>query len=313
MQSAEDASARELEEHWRLLYVALTRAEERLLIAGSLGKSTQAVPEDSWHAAVEQALMAIGGVKDDDGVVVYGEGADPTLSVPPEPAEAHPKALQIANRPSWLDALAPQEARPPRPLSPSALTEDTSANPPPNALMQAAAERGRLLHALFERLPGVALDLRVVAADQWLSQAAGVGDANTRAALIADALKVIEDLAFADVFSPKALAEAPVAGVVDGIVIAGTVDRLLVTDTTVTVIDFKTARRVPHDAGAAPESHLQQMAAYVAVLQGIFPAHDVRAALLYTSGPILLTLDPALMAQHKPSFQLEQHILGVSA
>ena len=120
------------------------------------------------------------------------------------------------------------------------------------------------------------------------------------------ALGVIDDPAFADVFAADALAEAPIAGVVDGVVIAGTVDRLSVRKGVVDLIDFKTGRRVPSAPAACPIQHLRQMAAYAAVLRGIFPDHEVRASLLYSEGPVLHRVPPELLALHKPSFAAAQ-------
>jgi ATP-dependent helicase/nuclease subunit A len=166
--------------------------------------------------------------------------------------------------------------------------------------MREAARRGALLHGLFERLPAVAPPARAAAADRWLEASAGVGDSAYRAAMVDDACRIIADTAFAEIFGPEALAEAPIAAVVGGDVVAGTVDRLLVSDAHVLVVDFKTGRRVPRSAEAAPRHHLRQMAAYVAALQVVFPGRVVEAALLYTAGPVLLALPHDLIERHKP-------------
>jgi ATP-dependent helicase/nuclease subunit A len=108
---------------------------------------------------------------------------------------------------------------------------------------------------------------------------------------------------------PEALAEAPLAGVVDGFVVAGTVDRLLVDEAEILIVDFKTGRFVPRTADALPVSHLRQMAAYAALLAQIFPDRPVRAALLYTHGPSLIDLPPDLLARHKPDLAWQQEVL----
>jgi ATP-dependent helicase/nuclease subunit A len=174
------------------------------------------------------------------------------------------------------------------------------ADPPPSPALLDAARRGRLLHALFERLPAVAPEKRAAAADRWLLQSAGVEDEAVRAAIVESACAIIADPAHAAIFGADALAEAPIAAVVGGDVVAGTVDRLLVTDRRILVVDFKTGRRVPADAEAAPEHHLRQMAAYVAALEVIFPGRLIEAALLYTSGPKLIPLPALLIGKHKP-------------
>ena len=293
--SAERAEAKARAEHWRLLYVAMTRAEERLIIAGSLTPSAakRGVPEQSWYAAVERAMRGMGAAQLPGGELRFGDAA-----------LVHAKPIATAEgsveRPDWLDRAAPQEARPPRPLAPSALGHDDTPQPPPGAAMAVAAERGRLQHALFERLPALPSDQRREAGAQWLARSGG------DAAWVDNALAVIESPDFAVLFAPDALAEAPIAGVVDGIVIAGTVDRMVVTAEAVEIVDFKTGRRVPEGLDAIPVAHLRQMAAYRAVVQGIFPDRPVHASLLYSDGPVLHRLPPELLAVHKPGLQPQQ-------
>jgi len=176
--------------------------------------------------------------------------------------------------------------------------------------MRGAAERGRLLHALFERLPDVPFAERRASAERWLAGAGRVADPGERAALVDHALAVIQDEIHVALFSPEALAEAPIAAVVGEQVIAGTVDRLLVTDAFVHVVDFKTGRAVPRDAKGVPVAHLRQMAAYAAALGIIFPKREVRVSLLYSSGPKLVDLPPDLLAPHKPGLVPAQEKLS---
>ena len=135
---------------------------------------------------------------------------------------------------------------------------------------------------------------------RWLAGAAGVEDAALRRRVTRDAMAVLDDPAFADLFGPDALAEAPIAAVVGTQVVAGTVDRLCVGSDTVRVVDFKTGRRVPDTVEDIPVYHLRQMAAYAAALRVIFPDHAVEAALLYTAGPRLFVLPGELLDAHKP-------------
>ncbi len=304
--AAELADLAEREEHWRLLYVALTRAEERLVIGGALNAKDKDGPhEQSWYAMVRQAMVNIGAEEIEDKLWT-GSALHYEVTGPHEVKQIPLFTDDKPSRPRWLDVMAPQEARPLRPLAPSNLGSDDESNPPPSPQLQAAAERGRMLHALFERLPDVPPDRREAVADHWLKGAGGIADAGRRMALTADALAVVNNPEFAAVFAPGTLAEAPLAGVVDTIVISGTVDRLLVSDDQVLVVDFKTGRRVPRTIAQAPASHLRQMSAYVCLLRGIFPDKEVKAALLYTNGPALMPLPLELIELHKPSLQGQQ-------
>jgi ATP-dependent helicase/nuclease subunit A len=275
------------EEHWRLAYVGLTRAAERLVIAGV--KPKRDVPATSWHSAAARAMQALGAASADvDGwgaaLVWEGQGAAPT------PRKAGKPMLSPIALPDWVRQPAPIESRPPRPLAPSQIAEDRDAAPPPSPEMRQAALRGTLLHSLFERLPGVAPADRHSIAIRWLERA-GVETESVRLEIADAACSIIADTAFADLFSTDALAEAPIAATLpDGRVVAGTVDRLCIGPYLVRVIDFKTGRGVPTDLAGVPPAHRGQMEAYAEALRVIFPGRRVEASLLYTSGPRLITL-----------------------
>ena len=284
--------AREIEEHWRLLYVALTRASERLVVAGLEPRTRDgARPENCWHTRVERALLALGAedLEDSDwGRVLRYRGAVPQGAVRPKPA---PPDLPGPAVPDWATTAAPAEARPPRPLAPSAIAEDREAAPPPTAAQRDAARRGTLIHQLLERLADVASADRHATALRWLERSAGAADAAARQEIADTVCEVLSHPAYAALFGPGSLAEAPLAATLaDGTVVAGSVDRLLVEPARVSVIDFKTGR-VPESQAAIPVSHQAQMRAYCEALRVIFPGRQVRAALLYTGEPRLFDLD----------------------
>jgi ATP-dependent helicase/nuclease subunit A len=307
---AAQAARIEREEHWRLLYVALTRAEEKLVIAGSLGPRAKGdVKPESWFAAVDGAMAALGAEWEADplwGATRRWRGHERLMPKKAEP-EARVEQAQVM-LPDWLGQAAPTESRPPRPLAPSAQVEDDVAYPPPTQSMRAAAERGRWLHALFERLPSVPVERRRASADRWLAQQ-GLADGPQRQDIVGQALRVIQAPDFAALFGPDALAEAPIAAVVGEAVIAGTVDRLCIGPDRVQFVDFKTGRVAPLGLADVPLAHIRQMAAYAAALAVIFPDRAIDAGLLYTSAPRLITLPPALLAQHKPGFSPAQENL----
>jgi ATP-dependent helicase/nuclease subunit A len=283
--------ARDLEEHWRLLYVGLTRAEERLVVSGLEPKTKNgALSENSWHARVERALLSLGADRVEDptwGTVVRYRGS---VAASPVKPKAAPLSLAKPPIPDWARTAAPPEARPPRPLAPSAIAEDTAASPPPSEALRAAAERGTLIHHLLERLADVDPEQRHATAMRWLERTGGLAEETSRREIADTVCAVLSHPDYAALFAPGSLAEAPLAATLtDGTVVAGTVDRLLVEAQRVSVIDFKTGR-VPTSVEAIPASHLAQMRAYSNALRIIFPDRQIRAALLYTSGPRLFDL-----------------------
>jgi ATP-dependent helicase/nuclease subunit A len=193
--------------------------------------------------------------------------------------------------PAWSTSTAPPEARPPRPLAPSALAEDREPAIPPTAGLRAAAERGTVIHQLLERLPDVPPGDRRDRALVWLERTARIGGEEERETLADLVCGLLSDPAFAPLFGPGSLGEAPIAATLpDGRVVAGTVDRLLVEEARVSVIDFKTGRQ-PATAGEIPATHRAQIKAYSEALAVIFPGRTIRSALLYTAGPALFEID----------------------
>lgn len=310
LQEARLAEAQE--EDLRLLYVALTRAADHLFIGGGVGaqlaKSLGSDEDTRWHTRLGRVFsdLPAGDVEtialsrwqqhaaEGQGMLRLKRGS---WSMPgPDSASvaADPARLEIWSRIETGPAPAP--ARPPRPLTPSALGRDDVASPPPTQAMRDAAVRGRLLHSLFERLPPVESSRRHAVALAWLK---AQGAQNPQE--IADsALAVIEAPEFSDLFSPDALAESPIAGVDGDMVIAGTVDRLLVSPERVLVVDFKTGLRVPAALDSVPIPYIRQMAAYRAVLNRAFPGRSIEAGLLYTAAPKLILLPAKLLDAHWP-------------
>jgi ATP-dependent helicase/nuclease subunit A len=278
------ARAAEREEHWRLLYVAMTRAEEALFIGGALGKREKEPAPDSWYARLKPLFEAdeladpIWGARTE-----WGKRAEPVL------VSRRVETTLTPDLPNWVTTPIGPEPRPPRPLAPSAAGTERAADPPlPPEAARVAARRGVLIHRLLERLPDVAPDRRTDAGRAWLARQGADLDEAERAAMLDSALAVLAEPTFAQVFSPAALAEVPLAATVGGIVIAGTADRLLIEAERITVIDFKTARRPP------------------AALSVIHPGLRIEAALLYTQAPRLIAIPTEILDAHKPGSPPEQ-------
>ncbi|WP_417449927.1 double-strand break repair helicase AddA [Kordiimonas sp.] len=282
-----------LEEYRRLLYVALTRAEDRLYIAG--WQSEREPDENSWFKAVEDGFERIGA----EAITLEG-GYEVRRFVVPQTAEVTAKKMEDGARtpppplPAWARKRMPEDPDPPKPLAPSRPDEEEPAATSPLARKTAARfERGRLIHNLLEWLPDLPADAREAAGLRYLARA-GLDDLAT-ATFWREVSSILNDASFAPLFGPGSRAEVPIAGLVGGRAISGQVDRLVVTDESVMIIDYKTNRPPPRDAAQVPEVYLKQMGLYARALESVYPGREVKAALLWTDIAYLMELKKSQM------------------
>jgi len=280
----------------RLLYVALTRASDRLVIAGAgIGNRVSGYAKSSWYRWCLTAMRALRGESLADEVPETRLDYGPPPMTTPRRAEASAMASTI---PNWLVNPAQTPAPPLRLAAPSRLTEDRSAVIQPfGPDRKAALRRGRLIHGLLQTLPEIADTSRETVARRFLARAPDVSAAEVDE-MIAVTLRTLEDPAFSEIFAPGGRSEAAIVGALPGgQMVNGRVDRLIIQPDQVLIIDYKTDRPAPKDAQAVETAYWVQMAAYRAVLVTLFPGRPVRCALLYTDGPRLIELDGDQMSE----------------
>jgi len=296
------------QEHRRLLYVAMTRARDWLIVAGCAHKQNRNA--GSWHELITGGLERLPRTErvrlrlapDLDGDA--HRFADPVRARPGQielPLHGGPAAP--GEPPPWLETPAPAEETAARPVSPSHLGEDME--PPVASPLDTAVsgryQRGRVIHRLLQTLPGRALEAAKRDMERYLAQP-GLGlDAAQQAEIAAEVRAVLEDAELAPLFGPGSRAEVPIVGVLNGLPVAGQVDRLAVSESEVLVVDYKTNREPPASIDQVSEAYLRQMAAYRGLLQAIYPGRAVRCALLWTEGPALMPLPEKTLASHAPA------------
>ncbi len=283
----------------RLLYVALTRASDRLIICGAgLGNSKSGYARTSWYRWCLTAMSALNG--DEPDLTDLPSIPEQTLTFGPEsPCTAPYQSADktAAKAPDWLRQLAQTPAPPMRLAAPSRLLEDqTRVAAPFGQNRSAALRRGRLIHALLQTLPDLAPDTRRARAEHFLARAPETTP-EERAEMLAVTLQTLDHPEFAPVFAPGGRNEAAIVGTLpSGQMVNGRVDRLIITETEILIIDYKTDRPAPADASAIHDAYIVQMAAYRTVLQQLYPSKSVNCALLYTDGPKLIRLDGQQMS-----------------
>ncbi|MDC7693050.1 double-strand break repair helicase AddA [Asticcacaulis sp. DXS10W] len=314
-------SLREAKEGLRLFYVALTRARDRLTLCGYRGSRATNGPFPDWYDLAEAGfrrlpgedvsaealgmIVEFGTPKDQEPtktteVVLFGKRA------PLMPAQA--QALQAkTDLPAFVTAAPTPDPEADvvwRAVS-QLSDEDRSAEdraPSPLALQKGQGRfgRGLKIHKLFEILPALPVAERDDVATRWLKRQPDLDDPQ-REEIRQSVMAVLTDARFADAFGPHSRPEVALAGQVginargEAIFMSGRIDRLVVGDERVLVIDYKSNRPAPDSAEEAAADYQRQMAGYVALLRQIYPDKTVEAALLWTDGPKLTPLSEALV------------------
>ncbi|MFC5371768.1 double-strand break repair helicase AddA [Brevundimonas faecalis] len=298
--SAEARAAREArvgDESLRLLYVALTRARDRVIV---MGRGSKRAPEaGDWWSVIAETFDRLGDqVRDlDDGVRRFGVDPD-ALPAAVATVEARPEASD------WARADPPRDAAA-RFASPSQMQEQKRI-PAPSPLARGEGagaglgrfRRGDLIHRLLERLPEIPSPDRPDAARRMLARERDLSDEQS-AEMTAAAFAVLDDARFNPVFGPGSRAEVALMGtspeLPPGVVVSGRIDRLVVTSERVLVVDFKSNRPAPDRIENADPAYVLQLAVYVAVLRRLYPDRAVEAALVWTDGPKLMAVPQDLM------------------
>ncbi|MCA0929661.1 double-strand break repair helicase AddA [Ruegeria profundi] len=279
-QARAEARQREENERLRLLYVALTRAEKWLIVgtAGDVGKDGT-----SWYQMVEDAIKRAGATQIPGSETLRLAHGDWTAL----PLEQH---SETTAEPTPLPAQFLTAAAAPEPpletLSPSDLGGAKALPGDPGQDEEAAKLRGTRLHLLLEHLP-------VVPQENWPQLCARVlpdMQDSERQTLLNEAQNVLTAVHLKPVFATDTLAEVPVTANLNGRRIHGVIDRLIISETEVQVIDFKTNIIVPDDPAACPEGVLRQMGAYLQALTQIYPGRNIRTAILWTRTADLMWL-----------------------
>jgi ATP-dependent helicase/nuclease subunit A len=319
-----------LEEQNRLLYVAMTRAEDRLYVGGWFGRRRP--DRGCWYERIEAGLHASseaeifpgspqsrgravarefdfrGLLGDTDGWAGEGyELVNAGTAAQPEQAELGLEA--VSDLPSWARRPSEPEPDPPAPLAPSQpLPDEALAGPRAFSPLTPGDprrwKRGQLLHELLRHLPALPAAERAEAARHYLGQPGhGLGE-DEIASWAHEALAVTEAPHHAALFAPDSRAEVPLIGTVKTrrgtFTVSGQVDRLAVSGKEVLIVDYKTNRPPPQSAAGVALAYRRQLALYRALLAEIYPGRTVRAFLLWTAAPLLMEIDAKILDESMP-------------
>jgi ATP-dependent helicase/nuclease subunit A len=317
----EEAQRRRNEESNRLLYVALTRAEDRLYICGRRGSKNSSEP--GWYDQVATAFDALpehtktpaaewrvpGRATDDrEGWIgEYRAYSEPQIEAS-EPASAKPglPADEIAELPDWANRPVAPEPDPPQPLIPSRPSEPEPAVVSPIGDQGTRFKRGLLVHRLLELLPAIAAERRAAAATRYLARRTHGLTAEQAEEVRAEVLRILEDPALAALFGPDSLPEVPVVATLrdpQGRIqaLTGQIDRLLVRARDCIIVDYKSNRPPPMQASQVSPAYLRQLAAYRAAIAAVYPGKSIDCKILWSVAPRLMHIPTELLDIYAPA------------
>ncbi|MBQ8101561.1 MAG: double-strand break repair helicase AddA [Afipia sp.] len=294
------------DEYRRLLYVAMTRAADRLIVGGVLPGGRNAVRPLSWYDLIQKGLthpdlsLKCETIETGFGPVKrYSRPED--AQFPADTAAPIQGALALEHFPGWLKADAPRETPADILLRPSDSAENdtegrATVTDESRLARERALRRGTLIHRLLQSLPDIAAERREGAARDFLQRNAQQWFTDDeRTALARQVTALIATPAFAPLFAEGSRAEVSIAGRVarrgrPPARVSGQIDRLVVTPDEVLIVDYKTNHAPPQAAAEAPQAYVRQLALYRDVLQRLYPGRPVRCALLWTETAAIMEI-----------------------
>lgn len=299
------------DEYRRLLYVAMTRAADRLIVGGCMPGNMKTVRKLSWYDLVDTGLAGAGL---DKQVIETPLGKVTRFARPEDVAALGMPAASVQQTtalPDWLRTPAPRETVDDDLVRPSGQPAEEGRSVRSGESVQSRAlalQRGTLVHRLLQSLPDIATERRREAALGFMARNASDWTEADRAALTDKVLALITEPRFAPVFAPGSRAEVAIAGRLERpgrppALVSGQIDRLVVGPDEVLIVDFKTNQAAPRIASEAPAAYVRQLALYRAVLSRLYPQTPIRAVLLWTEALEYMeisapALDAALASLH---------------
>ncbi len=274
----ETGRQKQMEEYRRLLYVALTRAAKQLYIVGWEAARKEPNSEQSWYNIAKDALQDLhqpaATQTEPQPEIVF---ADPDFGKVKKKTSSPIETASKQVLPDWIRKSPPEEQRAIKVAVPS-----QAAQAPATATPDSVFARGRIIHRLLESLPSVEIARRAEVAARFLANPQHQLSQAQQNEIRDEVLNILTHPDYAPLFGPDSRAEVPLVGHVKGQAMSGQVDRLCMVGDEVWIVDYKTNRPPPESLSGVPEIYRQQLAAYRAILQEIYPGKAIRCFLLWT-------------------------------
>jgi len=278
-------------EDLNLLYVALTRAKQFLFISGSEPNRKIQSSSPNWYALISQGMDKLRDSDSDDELSTYTTGniqyQSGSLS---EDAIHSETGIPESLSQKIFDSDEPVS------LTPSQSDDTEYKTKASTVTDEDAKTRGTVIHRALELLSGskqpgdeqILLQIKI--------ESGHLLTANEYNACLQEAKSVFEEPDFTYLFNTEMFDqqfnELPIhyrSGKKD---IHGVIDRVVIKDKTIYLVDYKTHQSAgKNDLQTLAAEYQQQMQFYKSGLQQIWPEHMVRSLLLFTNSKQVFEFD----------------------
>ena len=308
----------EQKENMRLLYVAMTRARDRLYICGHTNREPS---EHCWYSLCRAALtphMQPIAQEQEDEQQIWRLGAEPDEPpAPPRPAAAARPAPTPRPPPAPRTLSVPKHEEIIVPLAPSQAfaAHDQKQTWAEESKRIAARRRGTILHEALRHLSTLDASQRdKSSADAIVAALAAGTPLPERNKMSAALLRVMSSKQCRPLFQSPGRNEVPISAMLPfpdapGAPprprrISAQVDRLCFpSQTEVVAVEYKSDRRPPKTLDAIKPAYLTQVGIYHRLLQSLWPHHKIRCGILWIETATFMEIPPEHLADtlHDPA------------
>lgn len=266
----------DFDEYRRLLYVALTRAEDRLYIAG-FTKDADA-NEQSWYKLLENNIKSNVSLPEDDKRIVYAIEQENNVEKSEDISENFNICLD-----DYAEILSPAlvEDSLTKPFLPSHGEDETDVVASPLLDEGNFYKRGTVIHKLLQYISNLDFSHRQSASQIFLKKELPEFSDNEIQSIIREVIDLSEQ--YPQIFKPNSMAEVPIIGEVDGKIISAKIDRLVIEKDRIIIVDYKTNRPAARELNEVPQLYLQQLSCYKKLMEKLYPNKKIETYILWTN------------------------------
>lgn len=292
-----------MQEYYRLLYVAMTRAKDELYIAG-VKPSQQKIPEDSWYETIRTAFAGDAGTVElkwheaypmlpfemEEDAILFQRSNSGEIMI--AGYKEQPTAVREDRLPGFF-AEPPSIEAVPVFQNPSRLYRTPPAGPSAglnSETIRKAADRGNLIHRILELMPVEHASMRQRFVNHYLEAYVPQWSAESRKQVVEEIMELLRQPEISLLFGAQGMTEVPVVGALpDGKRFSAQIDRLYIGEREILLVDFKTG--VVPEKKDIPQAYRVQMETYSNLMRPIYPDKTVKCMLVYTAGPTIFELE----------------------